>query len=632
MHHIRVASARRMALPLILIVAGSLAGCSVFKTSDEGSEANAETANVQATEGESAKGNGFAFSLQVRAPKDVREYLEKNLELQRFRDLPGLQERELSRLLGSADANARELLATLGYFSPDIRIELTPTPGAKAPRAVIVAVEEGERTTIQKVAIEFTGAIDDDPTSSRQAREIERDWSLPEGKPFTQKGWDGAKDEGLGVLRKKRFPTASIDKSRAEIDADTHKADLSVTYDSGPVYRFGSLKLNGVERYDEQGLRNIARLPQGDVYEESAMLDTQQRLASSGYFDSVFLTLDTISSDPSAATVTAQVKEAPLQKAVFGVGYSTDNGAGISLDHTHNSFPLIGWRALSKLSFDQKAQSIGTELTALPGENGWRWFTGGELKREETGSYQVNGTRFRLGRSQSTDHIDRNYSLQYDSAVSQGPMAPDDSSALSLNFGWTGRYFNDDSAPTRGWGIATEMGVGTTLRPERDLFTRLLVRGLYYQPLGVVTAPDGSRGHSRLQFRTEAGAVFAREGAQIPVTQLFLTGGDTTVRGYSLRAIGARTQDDTLFGGRYLGVASVEWQRPIVIKGEISDFESAVFIDAGAVADKASDLDPRVGVGAGVRWRSPVGPLQADLAYGIQAKALRLHLRLGFTF
>ena len=47
-----------------------------------------------------------------------------------------------------------------------------------------------------------------------------------------------------------------------------------------------------------------------------------------------------------------------------------------------------------------------------------------------------------------------------------------------------------------------------------------------------------------------------------PVTQLFLTGGDTTVRGYSYRSIGARTQNNQLYGGRYMGVASVEWQRP----------------------------------------------------------------------
>ena len=50
------------------------------------------------------------------------------------------------------------------------------------------------------------------------------------------------------------------------------------------------------------------------------------------------------------------------------------------------------------------------------------------------------------------------------------------------------------------------------------------------------------------------------------------------------------------------------------------------------VADRVGELSPQVGVGAGVRWRSPVGPLQADLAYGLKAKSVRLHLRLGFTF
>jgi translocation and assembly module TamA len=56
------------------------------------------------------------------------------------------------------------------------------------------------------------------------------------------------------------------------------------------------------------------------------MLDAQQRLANSGYYDAVFLTLDTESPDPQAAPVIAQVREAKLQKLVFGAGLSTDSG------------------------------------------------------------------------------------------------------------------------------------------------------------------------------------------------------------------------------------------------------------------------------------------------------------------
>jgi translocation and assembly module TamA len=201
-----------------------------------------------------------------------------------------------------------------------------------------------------------------------------------------------------------------------------------------------------------------------------------------------------------------------------------------------------------------------------------------------------------------------------------------------VNYGWTGRYFNSLTAPTRGHGIGVDLGVGTTLRPERDLFVRTLVRWQTFIPAGRVEAADGKGRNARVVLRAEGGALLARDGAELPVTQLFLTGGDTTVRGYGYRSIGARTDGGQLYGGRYLAAGSVEWQRPIVYGGEMTDWESTLFIDAGAVADRVSDLHARVGVGAGVRWRSPVGPLQADLAYGVQAKELRLHLRLGFSF
>jgi translocation and assembly module TamA len=52
----------------------------------------------------------------------------------------------------------------------------------------------------------------------------------------------------------------------------------------------------------------------------------------------------------------------------------------------------------------------------------------------------------------------------------------------------------------------------------------------------------------------------------------------------------------------------------------------------GAVADKPDELRPKTGVGAGVRYLSPVGPLQIDLGYGLESKSLRLHLNVGFTF
>ena len=622
---------------LLLLGALGLQGCSLLPLGGTGGDTDATGTPVVA--GSVAGSAAPSFAVEVRAPDEVRETLERHLELQRFRNLPDLQAAELQRLLGAADANARELLGTMGYFAPTITVELTETPAsAGAPRTVVVTVQPGPQTRIASADIGFTALSGNDAEGrTRQQLRVQRNWSLPPGLPFTQSAWDAAKTGGLRELQVRRFPTARIANSRAEVDADTHEAQLSVTYDPGPPYRFGPLRVEGSERYTADGASRLARLPTGAVYDEAEMLDAQLRLASSGYYDAVFLTLDTEGTDPQAAPVVAKVREAPLQKLVFGPGFSTDSGARLSLEHIHNQLPVIGWRAVSKLSLDRETQHLRSEWTDLPDDNGWRWFAGAQLQREATGDFDVNSGRLRAGRSKSTKHIDRNYFLQYDYAHSQGlaasALSPADSSAaLSINYGWTGRYFNSLTAPTRGHGIAAELGLGTTLRPERDPFVRALVRWQSFLPAGRVTDSAGVGRNARVALRAEAGVVLARDGAQVPVTQLFLTGGDTSVRGYGFRSIGARTDNGQIYGGRTMATGSVEWQRPIVYKGQMTDWESTLFMDVGAVADKLGDLSPRVGLGAGVRWRSPVGPVQADLAYGVKTQEVRLHLRLGFSF
>lgn len=574
-----------------------------------------------------------AFTVDVRGPEAVRDYLTLHLEIQRYRELDDLGATEISRLMVAAEANARELLGTLGYFTPTLTLELNETPeSTKAPREIVITVAPGEPTKVSNVQISYAGAIADDTAAEAQRDSIRTGWALRAGLPFTQQAWDDAKTTALRSLTAKRFPTGNIEVSRAEVDADRSEARLNVTYQSGPAYKFGPLMLRGIERYDPDGARRIARLPTGTDYDQQKLLDAQQRLASSGYYDSVFLTLDTESGNPLAAPVIAQLREAPLQKVVMGAGFTTDNGPRLSIDHIHNQIPLLGWRAVSRLSVDNDVKSLGTEWNAIPNDKGWRWFSGAELKREESGSYIVDSGRLRGGRNKSSDHIDRSYFLQYDYAQNRGINAPPSASAVTANWGWTGRYFDDNAAPTRGYALALELAAGYTLTGEQTPFTRTYARWLGVMPIGAAEDTETRARRSRLQLRLEAGAVSAKDSAQIPSTLMFLTGGDTTVRGYSYKQIGTVRADGQTVAGRYLGVASVEWQRPFVYNNKLTEWESVVFVDAGAVADKPGELKPKVGVGVGARWRSPVGPVQADLAYGVDTKKFRLHFRLGFTF
>lgn len=567
-----------------------------------------------------------AFDLVIRAPEPLRQLLASHLELRRYRDVTDLDDAEIARLIVLADKDARELLATQGYFTPDVKVMREPGPRT----TLVVAVEPGEPTRVTDVKIDFEGDIagSADADAVAQRNGIRADWELPAGQRFRQAEWEGAKAQAMRQLLARRYPAGRISYSVADVDAATRQARLGLKLDSGALFRLGPMRVTGVERYDPVLVPRLARLPEGMVYDQEKIVQAQLRLAGSGYFESAFIFVDP-EADPKAAPVQVTVREAPLQKLVLGIGFTTDGGPRASVEHTHNRFPGVGWRAITKLQAEKKNPFAQTEWTAVPDEDLWRWAVLARGERIDDDRIVTHGQRLRVGRLRTDDHIDRNVYVQYERATVQNPrnvvLTPLDTgagSAVSVNYVWTGRYFDDVPYPSQGYGVGIEFGGGLTLAGDRKLFQRTLARWLGYRPL--------ERG--RLQMRVEGGAVIAKADARVPATQLFRTGGDTSVRGYKYLEIGVPLPGNLVGPGRYLAVGSVEWQRPIERQGRPSDLESTVFVDAGAVADKVNALRPRVGVGAGVRWKSPVGPVEGALAYGLKTRKLRLHFSAGFVF
>ncbi len=575
----------------------------------------------------------MAFDMAIEAPADIRDYLLRHIELTRYRELSDLDANELSRLMTAAEHNVQELLGTLGYFAPKVQLAVAETPqNPAAARHITITVQPGESVKISDVNIEFSGAIAQDESAREQRRAIRAAWSLRQGAVFTQAAWAAAKTDALRLLTSKHYPVGQVLDSRADIDPDANLARLSITLDSGPAYRLGALQISGNQRFDAQVVSRLARLPTGSNYDQSQLVAAQQRLTDSGFFDSVFVTLDT-AGNPEAAPVLVQLREAKLQKLVLGVGGSTDSGLRLSMEHTHHKVPGIDWRAVSKLSLDRATKSLGTELTSPPDENGTRWVTSALFQRQTSGSFEVLSQRYRLGRTQTGDQVDRNYYLQYDRAEDSAGNFSSTANAITANYAWTQRNFDSLPFPSSGYGLGAELGGGMTLGDNSQPFVRAQARWLGVWSLDA--ARPGSRAMARagrITVRTEGGMVLARAGAELPSTQLFLTGGDTSVRGYAYRSVGREQADGTITAGRYLAVGSFEWQRPIVVNGSVTAWESTVFLDAGAVADTPSELRAKLGVGAGVRWRSPVGPLQMDVAYGVATREFRLHLNVGFTF
>ena len=582
---------------------------------------------------DSPQPSAHSFDIRVEAPEDIKDLLERHLQLQRFRAVTDLEDAELARLMNLAETDVRQLVGTLGYFSPDIQISRKPVSTPPTQTTVLVKVLPGPATRTAQTAMRFKGDIASSPDTdaARMRDSINQNWRLPPGQPFTQDGWDGAKTQALRQLVARRYPAGKISYSLANIDPPANTAMLTLELDSGPLYRLGELKVSGIERYDPVLVPRLARLMPGDIYDQRKLVEAQQRLAGSGYFDSAYVLVDP-DSDPDAAPVTVQVREAMLQKVVLGVGLTTDTGPRASIEHTHNRVPGLDWRAVTKLQLDSKLPLAQTEWTSLPDADNWRWVTLARISKLDDNELVTHAQTLRFGQVQIGDRIDRSTYLQYDratvtasgSASTLDDARIGDGSALSLNYGWTGRYFNSLPFPSRGYGLGFDVGGGTTMGANRQPFVRAVGRWLGIAPL--------ERG--RIAMRAEGGAVVVNKDGAMPATQLFRTGGDTTVRGYGLRDIGIALPNGSTGPGHYMAVASAEWQRPILSGGLPTEWESTLFIDAGNVAQSATDLSRNVavGVGTGARWKSPIGPLQIDLAYGVKTQQVRLHVSVGFVF
>ncbi len=632
-----------------------------------------------------------SFALEVRSNnKDIRALLQEHLDLQRYRRLPDLSAGEIDNLMEEAQQDAADLLATQGYFNPVIRVsQKEPEGGAKpaADGAIVLDValegreaagergqdaaeaepdaskEDAEEPELPTVQVEVALGPPARVTQSRlrfdghiatalgleetiQRRVIRQYWQLREGQRFTQDRWDSAKSRALRDLQAERYLAADLASSEALVDADKNEVGLSLTLNSGPVYHFGEPQIQGQTHYSEEMVRRFLRIPTGDTYSLNRLLMAQQRLIDTGFFDSVFLYMDP-KADPESTPVQVQLSEARLQKLVLGVGASTNNGPRVSVEHIHNKSPFFGWRSHIKTSIDKREKNISANVLSQPDEDYWRWSLGAAHTQELDEDQDIRSQTLRAGRLQTNEKIDRSLYAEYNRS-SWFAINPIDHSAryqthsaLSANFAWTARYFDSITYPTSGYGLGAELGAGVAFGEnyrDRKPFTRVVARWQSYHPLeDWIDRPErGSPNLGRIQLRAQVGGVTAQQGAPVPAKLLFLTGGDGTVRGYPYRSLSA--QDLYHKGkkypqpGHYVTVASAEWQKPIYSDGALTDWESTWFVDTGGTAYKFQDISLNTGVGAGLRWRSPIGPFQADLAYGLKRKRLRLHLSVGFVF
>jgi len=609
-----------------------LSGCASLGLSnpfsDQPPKTAADAAAAPASAASAAALERASWRLEVDAPPELRTLLVNYLDLSRFQAASGddaVTPSELARLVALAPAQARSLLETEGYFNADVTVERVDG----TPLLLRVHVAPGPRTTVGAVSLRMRGPLETaaeagDARAAEARRSVVRRFPLKTGDAWRQPAWSAAKVESVARLRAEGYAAGTLAESRAQIDAAAQRAQLDLLLDSGPLFLLGDIRVEGLQRYREPAVRNVAGFIAGEPYSEQKLQDYQERLGKANLFESVSVTIDPDPSHAEAAPVRVRVRELPLQQATFGVGYSANTGQRFTLEHTHRRVFGQPWRARSKLEWGRDLKSIGTELTSHPLPNNWRNLAAIGIEDLLTTDQERKSGRLRIGRGRETKEIDRLYYLELtrSNLHDNTTNATTNATALSANYEWVLRYVDNVLLPTRGVAISAQLGGGYSDSSDmaNGLFSRAFGRLTYYQPFG-------RDWYS--QTRIEAGQVFAPSNVGIPDPLLFRAGGDNSVRGYSYRSLGP-TKNGALASGRVLLTASAEVAHPISPK--YPAFLWALFADAGNAADSWNGLHLALGYGAGLRWRSPVGPLRVDLAYGQDVHKARLHLSVGVAF
>ncbi len=554
------------------------------------------------------------YNVDIDAPRSVRKLLKQHLDLARFAKRDNVTDDQFDFLVTATLQQVRDLVATDGYFSPVVRTDVRTAHGRKD---VTVHVDPGPRTTVSSVALSFEGPINSEAPARESAARLA--FSLHVGEPFTQSRWSDAKNAALKVLQARRYLGARIVHSEARVDPRGKTAALSVTYASGPTFTLGALDVSGVSRYPGWIVTNVNPLAVGEIYSSDRIVELQRQLQNTPYFASVAIAVDNDLDKPQETPIHVKVSEFPYNSVRGGVGYATDTGAHVQGSYTYLNTFGAAWPFTMQGRIDQIQQYGQIQLSMPPGLHGWVNSALASYTTTNVSDTRIYSTRAGFQRANTTAYIDYAYSLQYYvDRLDQNAVGPTTAHALLPQWSFTRRNVDDPLFPRSGNVLHAEFGVAIKGVLSDQTFARGYARGVQYVPIGE---------RDLMLFRAELGGVFTSGNSSgVPASLLFRAGGSNSVRGYSFDSIGNNV-DGSILPTKYLVTASAEYQHWF-----LPDWGAAVFYDIGTATDTWHEKTFYPGVGVGVRWRSPVGPVNVDLAYGIQNRSVRPYLTLGIAF
>ena len=464
---------------------------------------------------------------------------------------------------------------------------------------------------------------------------------LREGEPLeAEKVTEGVKRIENYLAENACLLNVDVDYQATVIHSE-HAARLEYRVAQSPEVNIGQVYVEGVTTVDEDFLRKRLKLEPGDCFSRGKMDAAKLRLLRTNLIAGVNAEV----SEPSAGIVdiTFLVIERKHRTIRLGVGYTSDEGAGVSAGWEHRNILGRGEKIEVETRVNEVKQSLKTELLVPRFFRDDQDFSAkAEASNEERDSYEARSVT--IGGIISRRHTKhRTFSvgseLKFSKVQEEGEQS-ENYNLLSFPLGLKIDTTDNLLDAHKGATVALEVKPYFDLRGSGTRFVKNTLVAT-----GYLTAEE-TRFDPTLAVRIKAGVISGIDNLDIPADERFYAGGGGSVRGYAYQALGPRrlipstvpgeppTLSDPI-GGRALSEVSFEGRFRFT-----ETWGGVLFLDGGnAYADPQPSFDDLYwGVGLGVRYMTSFAPLRFDIAFPLDRRddlddsSYQIYVSLGQAF
>lgn len=520
-----------------------------------------------------------------------------------------LSETRLAYLLRATPGEVQQGLEPYGYYDAEVAPEVVRDGQSVTLR---LRIKPGEPVRVRRIEVAMHGPAENDSAVSTRIDGFE---PRP-GEPFHHAVYEASKNGISRVLNEHGYFDAELGTHRVEVTRAEHAADIALDWNSGARYALGAVHFSG-SQFRPGLLDPLVPWQVGEPYDQAKLLALQQALLDLDYFGAVNVQPEPEKASDRQAPI--EVLLVPAKRSIYNAGlrYGTDSGPGVAARVERRWINRAGHKMLVDTNFAQFKSDVVTQyrVPAFDHLQGWYGFAA-SLHEEQI--QDVTSQHFDLAVTRSGRWHDWNLlagvNLKRERFDTLGKDGLGYSTLVYPSLAGQWKRLDDVNFPRRALGVTLELRSGLkTIGSDVD-FLQLRAEGRYIRGLGE---------RNRLLLRTELGTTVSDDFPDFPPSMRFYAGGDKSVRGYGYKEIGERA-GSAVFGGKHLLVFSSELERMFT-----QSWGAAVFVDAGDAFNQK--FRAQLGIGAGLRWRSPVGLMRVDIAHGVgnPGQNLRLHISIG---